>query len=256
MIDTRTDIHPSARIAPHVTIGPWTVIGPDVEIGEGTEIGSHVVIQGSTRIGKNNKIFQFASVGADPQDKKYQGEKTLLNIGDNNVIREFCTLNRGTTQGGGVTQIGDGNLFMAYVHIAHDCLLGNNIIFANGVTLAGHVRVNDFSIVGGLVAVHQFCTIGAHSFIAGGSVRIVKDVLPFLLISDQAEPCGLNREGLKRRGFTPETLLYLRRAYKVIFRQGLTIPQAIDTLQEMIIACPEISLLIEGLEKSERGVLR
>ena len=224
MIDPRADIHASARIAEGVTIGPWTLIGADVEIGTGTEIAPNVVIKGPTRMGKNNKIYQFASVGEDPQDKKYNGEKTLLEIGDNNVIREFCTLNRGTVQGGGVTRIGHGNLLMAYVHIAHDCLIGNQTIFANNASLSGHVSVQDFAILGGFVAVHQFCILGAHSFIAGTS-RIVKDVLPFVLVADDAKPCGLNVEGLKRRGFAPETIANLRRAYKIIYRQGLTIPK-------------------------------
>jgi UDP-N-acetylglucosamine acyltransferase len=254
-IDQRADIHPSARIAEGVTIGPWTVIGADVEIGEGTEVASHVVIKGPTRIGKNNKIYQFASVGEDPQDKKYNGEKTLLEIGDNNVIREFCTLNRGTAQGGGVTRIGDGNLFMAYVHIAHDCLIGNHTIFANNASLSGHVTVHDFVILGGFAAVHQFCVLGAHSFIAGTS-RIVKDVVPFVLVTDEAKPCGLNTEGLKRRGFTEETLTNLKRAYKIIYRRGLTIPQSIDELREMLAACPEIQLMIDLLERSERGISR
>jgi UDP-N-acetylglucosamine acyltransferase len=255
MIDVRSEIHPSARIAEGVTIGPWTFIGPDVEIGAGTDIGSHVVIKGPTRIGTHNKIYQFSSIGEDPQDKKYNGEKTLLEIGDNNVVREFCTLNRGTVQGGGVTRIGNGNLLMAYVHIAHDCLIGNETIFANNASLSGHVTVNDFVILGGFSAVHQFCVLGDHSFIAG-MARIVKDVLPFTLMTDEAKPCGLNVEGLKRRGFLPETISNLKRAYKIIYRRGLTMPQAVDELREMLPVCPEIQLMMDVLERSERGISR
>jgi UDP-N-acetylglucosamine acyltransferase len=256
MIDSRADIHSSARIAEGVAIGPWSVIGADVEIGAGTIIGSHVVLKGSTRIGKNNMIHQFSSIGEDPQDKKYrQGDKTLLEIGDNNVIREFCTLNRGTLQGGGVTRIGNGNLLMAYAHIAHDCLVGNHTIFANNATLSGHVRVDDFAILGGLSAIHQFCVIGAHSFIAG-TARIVKDVLPFVLVTDKGEPCGLNVEGLKRREFSAETILNLRRAYKIIYRKGLTVARVLEELRQMVIVCPEIQLMIDLLARSERGISR
>ncbi len=256
MIDSRADIHPSARIAEGVSIGPWSVIGADVEIGAGTTIGSHVVLKGSTRIGKNNTIYQFSSIGEDPQDKKYnQGDQSLLEIGDDNVIREFCTLNRGTAQGGVVTRIGNGNLLMAYVHIAHDCLIGNHTIFANNASLSGHVRVDDFAILGGFSAIHQFCAIGAHSFIAG-TARIVKDVLPFVLVTDKGEPCGLNVEGLKRREFSAEAILNLRRAYKIIYRKGLTVARVLEELRQMVLVCPEIQLMIDLLTRSERGISR
>ena len=200
MIDTRALIHPKAELASDVEVGPYTVIGPDVMIGEGSWIGPHVVINGPTRIGRHNKIFQFASVGEIPQDKKYGGEPTLLEIGDRNVIREFCTLNRGTAQGGGVTRIGSDNWIMAYVHIAHDCQIGNHTIFANNASLAGHVVIEDHVILGGFTQVHQFCALGAHCFTAFGS-GIAKDVPPYVMVAGHpAEPHGLNVEGLRRRG--------------------------------------------------------
>lgn len=256
MLDSRADIHPQARIGKNVSVGPWTIIGPDVVIDEGTIIEPHVIIRGPTKIGKNNHIFQFSSIGEDPQDKKYHGEDTLLEIGDNNVIREFCTLNRGTVQGGGVTRIGNGNLLMAYVHIAHDCIIANNAIFANYVGLAGHVTVEDYAIFGGYAAVHQFCVVGAHSFIGKASM-VTKDVLPYVLVSG-AEPvaCGINAEGLKRRGFSAEAITILRRAYKIIFRNDLTVVQAIAELECLLLECPEVQLLIDGLKKSTRGIVR
>lgn len=256
MIDPRADIHPDAKIAANVSVGPWTIIGPDVEIGEGTVIGSHVVIPAHTRIGKNNKIYQFSSVGEDPQDKKYHGEITTLEMGDDNVIRECCTINRGTVQGGGVTRIGNGNLLMAYVHIAHDCIIANNAIFANYVGLAGHVTVEDYAIFGGYAAVHQFCIVGAHSFV-GKSSMVTKDVLPYVLVSG-AEPvaCGINVEGLKRRNFSADTINQLRRAYKIIFRNDLTVVQAVAELEKMLTDCPEVQPLIAAMQKSTRGIVR
>lgn len=256
MIDNRAVIDPSARIAKNVTIGPWTMIGPDVEIGEGTVIGPHVVINGPTQIGRENKIYQFASVGEDPQDKKYAGEKTRLEIGDRNIIREFVTINRGTVQGGGLTKIKDDNLFMAYVHIAHDCMIGSHTIFANNASLAGHVTVQDYAILSGFAAVHQFSVIGAYSFIAR-TTMVARDVLPYLFVCGyDAAPYGLNTEGLKRRGFSPETIIKLRRAYKVIYRSGLTTQQAIEKLQEMVIDCPEVQPMIDALLNSDRGIIR
>lgn len=256
MIDSRAEIDSKAKIAENVTVGPWTIIGPDVEIGSGTWIGPHAVIKGPTRIGKDNKIFQFASVGDDPQDKKYLGEKTFLEIGDRNVIRECCTINRGTVQGGGVTRIGDDNLFMAYVHIAHDCIIANQTIFSNYVGLAGHVTVEDYAIFGCYAAVHQFCTIGAHSFIARATM-VTKDVLPYLLVSGyNAEACGLNTEGLKRRGFDAEAINQLRRAYKIIFRNDLTAMQAMEELAPLVSECAAIQPMIDALQKSERGIVR
>ena len=256
MIHPTAIIDPSARIADNVEIGPWTLIGPDVEIGEGTWIGPHVVIRSSTRIGKNNKIFQFASLGEDPQDKKFQGEKSTLEIGDNNVIREFCTFNRGTAVDKGVTRIGNDNLFMAYVHVAHDCEIGNNTIFANNASLAGHVIVEDFVVMSGFSGASQFCRVGAHSFASMGSM-IDKDVPPFVKVSGYyAKPYGLNVVGMQRRGYSSETMLCLRRAYKVIYRQGLTVKQALEKLQEMLVTCPDVQMFIDFINLSERGLVR
>lgn len=257
MIDKHTVIDPSARIGKDVHIGPWSVIGADVEIGEGTWIGPHVVIKGPTKIGKTNKIFQFASIGEDPQDKKYSGEKTFLEIGDRNVIRESCTINRGVLEAGGVTRIGNDNLFMAYVHVAHDCVIGNQTVFANHSALAGHVVVGDFVIFGGVCGVHQFCQIGEHSFIGGGT-KITKDVLPFVLIDggQEAKACGLNIVGLKRRGFTVEAVNTLRRAYKIIYRSGFTVPQALEQLAELVADCAEVTAMMTMLQQSTRGIVR
>ena len=227
-----------------------------MEIGTGTRIDGHVVINGPTRIGRDNKIFQFSSIGEMPQDKKYGGEPTLLEIGDRNVIREFCTLNRGTVQGGGATRIGSDNWIMAYVHIAHDCQIGNHTIFANNASLAGHVTIEDHVILGGFSQVHQFCSLGAHSFTAFGS-GIAKDIPPYVMVSGHpAAPHGLNAEGLRRRGFSTETLTRLRRAYKTIYRANLTLKEAIAQLKEQIAECPEIGVMVDFLEKSSRGIVR
>lgn len=257
MIHQNSLIDPSARIAENVEIGPWTVIGPDVEIGAGTWIGPHVVIKGPAKIGRDNKIFQFASIGEDPQDKKYTGEKTFLEIGDRNVIREACTINRGVLQAGGITKIGNDNLLMAYVHIAHDCVIGNSTVFANHSALAGHVVVGDFVIFGGVCGVHQFCQIGSHSFIGGGT-KITKDVLPFVLIDggQEAKACGLNIVGLKRRGYDTDAVNVLRRAYKIIYRNGLTVPQALEQLEPLIAECPDVRLMMDALQESTRGIVR
>lgn len=257
MIDKHSIIDPSASIAENVHIGPWTIIGPEVEIGEGTWVGSHVVIKGPTRIGKENKIFQFASVGEDPQDKKYNGERTFLEIGDRNIFREACTINRGVLQAGGITRIGNDNLFMAGVHIAHDCVIGNHTVFANNSALAGHVVVGDHVIFGGVCGVHQFCEVGAYSFIGGGT-KITKDVLPFVLIDggQEAKACGLNVVGLKRHGYSSEAINTLRRAYKIIYRNGLTVPQALEQLAELVPECREVALMIEALQSSTRGIVR
>lgn len=256
MIDHRAEIHPGAKIANNVTIGPWTVVGDQVEIGEGTTIGPHVVLHGPTKIGKNNHIFQFSSIGECPQDKKYQGEDTLLEIGDNNTIREFCTINRGTTQGGGVTRIGNDNWIMAYVHIAHDCIVGNHTIFANNAALAGHVVVDDYVTLAAFSGIHQFCRIGEYSFIAKASY-VTKDVLPYVLVSGyNASACGLNTVGLKRHGFSTDIVENLRRAYKIIFRQGLTVQQAIADLHELLVDCSEVRPLIQSLKTATRGIVR
>ena len=256
MIDSRAVIHPKAELASNVEVGPFAVIGPDVVIGEDSWIAPHVVINGPTRIGRQNKIFQFASVGEIPQDKKYSGEPTLLEIGDSNVIREFCTINRGTAQGGGSTRIGSDNWIMAYVHIAHDCHIGDHTIFANNASLAGHVTIEDHVILGGFSQVHQFCSLGAHCFTAFGS-GIAKDVPPYVMVSGHpAEPHGINVEGLRRRGFSAETLTRLRRAYKTLYRANLTLKDAIAQLKEQIQECPEIGLIVDFLEKSTRGIVR
>lgn len=256
MIHPTAVIDPSARIAANVQVGPYSIIGPDVEIGEGTWIGPHVVIQGPTKIGKGNKIFQFASVGEDPQDMKFRGERTYLEIGDSNVIREFCTINRGTAQDKGMTIIGSNNLFMAYVHIAHDCIIGNHTIFANNASLAGHVKVDDFSILSAFSGVSQFCRVGKYSFACANAV-IAKDVPPFVKAAGfYAEPFGLNTVGMKRRGFAEETMLHLRRAYKMIYRKGLTIKEVLIELEKMVIACPEVQLFIDFIQGSQQGIIR
>lgn len=256
MIHPTAIIDPSARIAPNVHIGPYSIIGPEVEIEEGSWIGPHVVIQGPTKIGKDNKIFQFASIGEIPQDKKFNGEKTSLEIGDRNVIREFCTINRGTAQDKSLTRIGNDNLLMAYVHIAHDCHVGNYTIFANNASLAGHVVVEDYALLMGFSGVFQFCRVGSHSFLAMGAMTD-KDVPPFVKVSGYyAKPFGLNNIGMQRRGFASETILQLRRAYKVIYRKGLTVKQALEQLNLMVSECSEIQILIDFIQKSERGIVR
>lgn len=257
-IDARAVIHPSAQIAENVSVGPYSIIGENVKIGEGTHIGPHVVVKSFTSIGKNNQIFQFASVGEDPQDKKYRGENTTLEVGDHNIIRECVTINRGTVQGGGSTKIGSHNLLMAYVHIAHDCHIADHTIFANNASLAGHVNVESYAVLSGFSMVHQYCTIGAYSFLTGGT-GIVKDVLPYLTVSGSAHEAtvfGLNAIGLKRHGFSEEVLTHLKRAYKIIFRQNLTVSQAIDELKKLLPECKEVGVLIDRLEKSERGITR
>jgi UDP-N-acetylglucosamine acyltransferase len=256
VIDERAMIHPSVKLAAGVSVGPGTVIGADVEIGEGTWIGPHVVIQGPTIIGKNNKIFQFASVGDEPQDITYRGEPTRLEIGDNNVIREYCMISRGTVKGGGVTRLGNNNYLMAYSHVGHDCLLGNNIIMINYSALSGHVVVHDYATIGAYAAIHQFCHVGAYAFIARATY-ITKDVLPYVMIAGNAtSACGLNTVGLRRRGFSASAIEHLRRAYKIIFRKGLTVQQSIAELELMQIDCPEVIPMIDVLNQSTRGIVR
>ena len=256
MIHPTAIIDPSAKLAVNVKVGPWSYIGPDVEIGEDTQIESHVVIKGPTRIGKGNRFFQFASIGEECQDKKYRGEPTRLEIGDFNVFREGCTVHRGTVQDQGLTLIGSHNLLMAYVHVAHDCRVGDHVILANNAALAGHVKVQDYAILGGFTAVHQFCQIGAHVMCGAGTV-VLKDIPAYVMASgNSATPHGINTEGLKRRGFSSETLAEIRRAYKVIYRQGLTLDEAIARLQLSAQAEPALNLLIDSLELSERGIIR
>lgn len=257
MIDPRAVVDSEAELDSDVTVGPFSIIGPGVRIASGTWIGPHVVLKGPTRIGKNNRIYQFASLGEIPQDKKFRGEdNTYLEIGDGNEIREYCTMSRGTVQGGHYTRIGNDNWIMAYSHIAHDCIVGNHTIFANGASLAGHVTVADYAILGGFAGVHQFCQVGAHSFIAAGSV-VFKDVPPFVMASgNAAEPHGLNREGLKRRGFSEESIRLLRQAYKIIYKKNLTVRQAIEALTPLTDESPEITQLLRFLDASTRGIIR
>jgi len=255
-------IHPTAIVDPKaeldasVTVGPYTLVGPDVKVGAGTTIAGHVVIEGHTTIGRDNRIFQFASIGAANQDKKYQGEPTRLVIGDRNTIREFGTFNRGTVQDAGVTRLGNNNWIMAYVHLAHDCDVGNGTIFANNAQLAGHVRVDDYAILGGYTGVHQFCKIGAHSF-AGVSSVVLKDVPPYMTVSgNPARPYGINAEGLKRRGFDAAALAGLKRAYKTLYRSGLTLEEAKRDLEQQVGECPPVRLLLDFLGGSSRGIVR
>ena len=250
-------IDPKAELDSDVEVGYYSIIGADVQIAAGTWIGPHVVIKGPTRIGRDNKIYQFASLGEDPQDKKYRGERqTRLEIGDRNEIREYCTMNRGTVQGGGVTRIGDDNWIMAYFHIAHDCQVGSQTIFANGASLAGHVRIEDYVILGGFTLVHQFCAMGAHSF-SGASTLILKDVPPFVTVwGNRAEAYGINKEGLKRRGFSSDTIRALHQAYKIIYKQNLTTEQAIENLKELSDKYPEVRQMVTFLQQSKRGIVR
>lgn len=255
-IDPRAVIDPAARIGNNVVIGAFSVIGANVQIDDDTWIGPHVVINGPTKIGKQNRIFQFASIGEVPQDKKFHGESSTLEIGDRNTIREFVTINRGTDDGGGVTSIGDDNWLMAYIHIAHDCLLGNAITMANAASLAGHVRVDDYAILGGFTLVHQFCSIGSYSFCGMGSA-ISKDVLPYLMVSgNPAQTHGLNLEGLKRRNTDKETMQALREAYRIIYRSGHTVKEAKLHLTGLAEQFEPVARMVAFLDQSERGILR
>lgn len=256
MIDPRAIVDPKARLATTVSVGPYSIIGPDVEIDERTWIGPHVVIKGPTRIGCDNRIFQFASVGEEPQDKKYGGESTRLDIGDRNTIREFVTINRGTVQDQSVTRVGDDNWIMAYVHIAHDCRVGNNTILANNASLAGHVHVDDYAILGGFTLVTQFCHIGQYSFSAF-ACGIHMDVPPFVMASGyRAEPRGINVEGLRRHRFTTAEIAAVRQAYRLLYRSDLRLEQAVEDMQPLVTQCSRIALLQDFLRRSERGIIR
>lgn len=249
-------VDPEARVAPDVEIGPYTIIGPHVEIGPGCRIGPHAVITGHTRIGANNRIYQFVSLGEVPQDKKYRGEATRLEIGDNNTVREFCTFNCGTSQDAGVTRVGNDNWIMAYVHLAHDCQIGNHTIFANNAQLAGHVHVGDHAILGGFTVVHQFCHIGAFSITAMGTI-VLQDVPPYVTASgNSAKPYGINSEGLKRRGFAPDTIAGIKRAYKTLYKSALTLDEAKKQLAQQLEQCPEVGLLLDFMRVSNRGIIR
>ena len=256
MIHSSAIIHPGAKLGSGVIVGPYSIIGEHVEIGDNTSIGAHVVISGHTRIGRDNRIFQFNSIGEVPQDKKYAGEPTRLEIGDRNTIREFCTFNLGTAQDVGVTRIGDDNWIMAYVHIAHDCQVGNRTIFANNTQLAGHVHVDDWAIFGGCTGVHQFCRIGAHTMTAISTV-VVQDVPPYVMAAgNSASPYGINVEGLKRRGFSPEALMTLKRAYRTLYKSGLMLEEARTKLEGEVAEHPEIKPILDFLAVSKRGIIR
>ncbi|TXF13662.1 acyl-ACP--UDP-N-acetylglucosamine O-acyltransferase [Pelomicrobium methylotrophicum] len=249
-------VDPSARLGPEVTVGAYTVIGPKVEVGAGTWIGHHVVIAGNTRIGARNRIFHFCSLGEIPQDKKYGGEETRLEIGNDNTIREFCTFNIGTAQDAGVTRLGDNNWIMAYVHLAHDCQVGNHTVFANNAQLAGHVRVGDYAILGGFTVVHQFVHIGAHALTGMGTV-LLQDVPPYVTASgNPARPYGINSEGLRRRGFSSESIMVIKRAYRTLYKAGQTLEQARAELAQKAATHPELQVLVDFLSQASRGIVR
>jgi len=255
-------IHPSALVDPgaeldsSVEVGPFAVIESGVQIDAGTRVGPHVVVRGPTRIGRDNHIFQFASVGEDPQDKKYGGEPTWLELGDRNQVREFVTLHRGTEQDQGVTRIGDDNLFMAYSHVAHDCRIGDQVIMANAASLGGHVEIQDWAILGGFTIVHQFCRIGAHSFCAMGSV-LTRNVPPYVTVGGHpAEPHGINSEGLRRRGYTPDAVQAIKRAYRALYMSNLKLDEAVERIRDMAESQPELAILADFLAATNRGVVR
>lgn len=256
MIDPRAVIDLNAELDKEVSIGPYSIIGSGVSIGEGTIIGPHVVIKGSASIGKNNKIYQFASIGEDPQDKKYADEITRLEIGDRNVIREYCTMHRGTVQDQGVTRVGNHNLFMAYTHVAHDCVIGDHVIMANGASLAGHVRLGDFAILGGFTLVHQFTKIGEHSFSAMGSA-VSQDIPPYVMVGGRpTRPHGINSVGMERQGFSCDAIRQIRMAYKVLYKKGLKLDEAIEQIADMAKEYSELNVMIEFLKTVTRGILR
>jgi UDP-N-acetylglucosamine acyltransferase len=253
-------VDPRAQLADDVDIGPYAIVGPQVTIGAGSSVGAHAVIAGRTTIGRGNRIFPHAAIGGIPQDKKYAGEDTELAIGDHNTIREFCTFNTGTAQGGGVTRVGSNNWVMAYVHVAHDCIVGDHCIFANNASLAGHAEVGDWVILGGMTGVHQFVRIGSHAMTGAGSI-LLQDLPPFVICQgNPASPHGLNSEGLKRRGFAPEAVALLRRAYKSIYREGLTVGEAARALEAIAQENPaqrtHVDVLREFVQKSQRGIIR
>ena len=256
MIHDRAVVSASARVHESVSIGPYSIVGDDVEIGSGSRIESHVVLKGPCIIGQDNHIFQFASTGDDPQDKKYGGEPTRLVIGDRNTIREYCTINRGTVQDREETRVGNDNWIMSYVHIAHDCVIGDQIIFANNTTLGGHVQIDDWAILGGFTAVHQFCHIGKHAF-TGIFTAVTKDVPAYVLASGSpAVPRGINTEGLKRRGFSTDQISNIREGYRVLYRQDLMLEDAVKKLEKRAETQEEILVLLESVRASSRGIIR
>jgi UDP-N-acetylglucosamine acyltransferase len=249
-------VHPGARLGRGVDVGPYSIVGEHVEIGEGTVIGPHVVISGHTLIGRENRIFQFCSIGEQPQDKKYAGEPTRLEIGDRNTIREFCTFNCGTAQDAGVTRLGSDNWIMAYVHLAHDCQVGNRTIFANNAQLAGHVHVGDWAILGGFTVVHQFVRIGAHSITAMGTI-LFQDLPSFVMAAgNPAEPRSINAEGLKRRGFSADAVTAVKRAYKTLYKSGMKLDEARTAIEVESATVPELNLLADFLAEPGRGIIR
>jgi len=249
-------IHDGAQLAAEVEVGPYSIVGPAVELGEGTWIGAHVVLDGRARIGRRNRIFHFASIGAPPQDKKYAGEDTAVEIGDGNVIREYVTINRGTALDAGVTRVGSDNWIMAYVHFAHDCQIGSHSIFANACQLAGHVTVGDWAIFGATTLVHQFVHIGAHAF-TGMGTYLPQDLPPFVTAAgNMARPYGINSEGLKRRGFSPQTINGLKQAYRTLYRRGLGLEEARRELESQAEDCPPVREILDFLAKTKRGIIR
>jgi len=256
MIHRTAIVDPAARLAAGVSVGPYSVIGPDVEIGEGSWVGAHVVLDGRLKIGRGNKIFHFASLGAPPQDKKYADEPTSVEIGDGNTIREYVTINRGTSQDAGVTRVGNNNWIMAYVHFAHDCQIGSNTIFANSCQLAGHVVVGDWAIFGATTLVHQFVHIGAHAF-TGMGTYLAQDLPPYVKAAgNMAQPYGINSEGLRRRGFSADHIMGLKRAYRTLYRAGLSLEDARRELEAQAAACPPVRAFVEFLDASKRGIIR
>lgn len=255
-------IHPSAIIDPHVrigenvSIGPYSIINKHVTVGDNTIIGPHAVIDSYTDIGPDCHIFQFAAIGAAPQALKYEGEKTRVIIGRGTVVREFATIHRGTVEGGGITRVGEENFLMAYVHVAHDCQTGRQVVMSNNATLAGHIVIGDYATIGGLVAIHQFVRIGDHAFI-GGKSAVVKDVPPYVMaVGDRAKLRGLNTVGLKRRAFSPETISLLKQAYRILFRFGLTLNEALERVRAEVEPIPEVTYMIDFIKSSQRGITR
>ena len=256
MIHPTAIVHPGAKLGANVSVGAYSLIGEHVEIGDGTRIGPHVVVEGHTRIGRDNEIFQFCSIGASPQDKKYDAEPTRLEIGDRNTIREFCSFNVGTSQDAHVTRVGNDNWIMAYVHVAHDCQVGDHIIFANNATLAGHVHVGEWAILGGFTGVHQFCRVGAHSFCGVGTV-LLQDLPPFVTVAgNPAKPHGINSEGLKRRGYSAESIAAIKRAYRALYRSGLTLDEARQRVAEIAAGQAEAAPFAAFIADSGRGIVR
>ena len=256
MIHSTAIIDPSAELADDVIVGPFSVVGAGVRIDSGSILASHVLVKGPTSIGKNNRIFQFSSVGEDTQDMKYRGEPTRLEIGDRNIIREYCTIHRGTVQDKWLTKIGNDNLLMAYTHVAHDCVVGNHVIMANAASIAGHVLVEDFAILGGFTLVHQFCKIGRYSFSAMGSI-ISRDIPPYVLVGGQpTKPHGINAVGLERQGFSQDAIRQIKKAYKIVYKSGLKLEEAISTLEEMTGDTPEVESLVNFLKQTQRSILR